>query len=225
MTLYLSRLALNGAASARSLIRLLNPDDPAMAADAHHRLIWSVFSDSHARKRDFLWRHDGRGRFMTLSARPPNASDLFLPPEVKAFEPQLRTGDRLHYLLRANATRTRRVDEGRSRRVDVVMDLLHKVPAGKERTEARQRLAAQAAESWMKGQGLKKGYAPLSTVTEGYSTLELGRRRREGATFGILDMRGEIEITDPAAFLAALAQGFGRAKAWGCGLMLIRRSG
>ena len=225
MTLYLSRLALNGAASARSLIRLLNPADPAMAADAHHRLIWSVFSDSHARKRDFLWRHDGRGRFMTLSARPPNASDLFLPPEVKAFEPQLRTGDRLHYLLRANATRTRRVDGGRSRRVDVVMDLLHEVPVGKERAEARQRLAAQAAESWMKGQGLKKGYAPLSTVAEGYSTLELGRRRREGATFGILDMRGEIEITDPAAFLAALAQGFGRAKAWGCGLMLIRRSG
>lgn len=225
MTLYLSRLALNRAASARSLIRLLNPADPAMAADAHHRLIWSVFSDSHARKRDFLWRHDGNGRFMTLSVRPPNASDLFLPPEVKAFEPQLRTGDRLHYLLRANATRTRRVEEGRSRRVDVVMDLLHEVPAGRERAETRQRLAAQAAEIWMKGQGLKKGYAPLSTVTEGYSTLELGQRRREGATFGILDMRGEIEITDPAAFLAALAQGFGRAKAWGCGLMLIRRAG
>lgn len=225
MTLYLSRLALNGAASARSLIRLLNPADPAMAADAHHRLIWSVFSDSHARKRDFLWRHDGRGRFMTLSVRPPNASDLFLPPEVKAFEPQLQTGDRLHYLLRANATRTRRDDGGRSRRVDVVMDLLHDVPAGKERAEARQRLASQAAETWMKGQGLKKGYAPISTVTEGYSTLELGRKRREGATFGILDMRGEIEITDPAAFLAALAQGFGRAKAWGCGLMLIRRAG
>ena len=109
--------------------------------------------------------------------------------------------------------------------MDVVMDLLHDVPAGKERAEARQRLASQAAETWMKGQGLKKGYAPLSTVTEGYSTLELGRKRREGATFGILDMRGEIEITDPAAFLAALAQGFGRAKAWGCGLMLIRRAG
>ena len=225
MTLYLSRLALNGAASARSLIRLLNPADTAMAADAHHRLIWSVFSDSHARKRDFLWRHDGRGRFMTLSTRPPNASDLFLPPQVRAFEPQLRTGDRLYYLLRANATRTRRFDRGRSHRVDVVMDLLHEVPAGKERSEARQRLAAQAAETWMKGQGLKKGYVPLSTVTECYSTLELGRRRRDGATFGILDMRGEIEITDPTAFLAALAQGFGRAKAWGCGLMLIRRAG
>ena len=224
MTLYLSRLTLNGAASARALMPLLNPSDPAIAADAHHRLIWSVFSDSGARKRDFLWRHDGKGRFMTLSARPPIENGLFLRPEFKAFEPQLRTGDRLHYVLRANATRTRRIDHDKSRRVDVVMDLLHEVPAGRGRAEARQRLAADAAAVWMKGQGHKKGYQPLSTVTEGYFTLEMGRKRREGATFGILDLRGEIEITDPAGFLTALAQGFGRAKAWGCGLMLIRRA-
>ena len=224
MTLYLSRLSLNSAASAKALMPLLNPTDPVKAADAHHRLIWSVFSDGRARKRDFLWRHDGKGRFMTLSERPPIENGLFLRPEFKAFEPQLRPGDRLHYVLRANATRSRRVDQGKSRRVDVVMDLLHEVPAGKGRAEARQRLAADAADAWMKGQGLKKGYRPLSTVTEGYFTLEMGRKRREGATFGILDLRGEIEITDPAEFLTALAQGFGRAKAWGCGLMLIRRA-
>ena len=33
-----------------------------------------------------------------------------------------------------------------------------------------------------------------------------------------------IEVTDPPAFLARLAAGFGRAKAFGCGLMLIRRA-
>jgi len=37
-------------------------------------------------------------------------------------------------------------------------------------------------------------------------------------------MTGALEIADPAAFLARLAQGFGRAKAFGCGLMLIRRA-
>ena len=42
--------------------------------------------------------------------------------------------------------------------------------------------------------------------------------------------RGELETElagafgdDPGAFLVALAAGFGRAKAFGCGLMLIRR--
>ena len=224
MTFYLSRLTLNGAASARALMPLLNPTQPAMAADAHHRLIWSVFSDSHTRNRDFLWRHDGKGRFMTLSARPPQASDLFLPPESKAFEPDLQVGDRLHYILRANATRARRVAPRQSQRVDVVMDMLRVVPPGPERAETRQILANEAATVWMEEQGTGKGFRPVNTVTEGYFTLELVRKRRQGATFGILDMSGEMEITDPAAFLPALAQGFGRAKAWGCGLMLIRRA-
>ena len=37
-------------------------------------------------------------------------------------------------------------------------------------------------------------------------------------------MSGEITITDPAAFLSKLPLGFGSAKAFGCGLMLIRRA-
>jgi len=40
---------------------------------------------------------------------------------------------------------------------------------------------------------------------------------------GVLDYEGILEITDPAAFTTAIARGFGRAKAFGCGLMLIRR--
>ena len=231
MTLYLSRLALNRDAPASALIPLLNPSDPGLAADAHHRLVWSVFSDGTKRKRDFLWRHEGQGRFLTLSARPPRASDLFQPPETKVFDPVLSTGDGLQFTLRANATKDRAVisrmtpdaRRGRSRRVDVVMDLLRTAPATAKRADVRGWVAQVAAEAWMDRQGAAKGFAPRSVMVEGYSTIEVGRQRRRGATFGILDMRGEIAVTDPSAFIAALAAGFGRAKAWGCGLMLIRR--
>jgi CRISPR system Cascade subunit CasE len=41
--------------------------------------------------------------------------------------------------------------------------------------------------------------------------------------FGVLDISGVLEVRDPARFLARLIQGFGRARAFGCGLMLIRR--
>ena len=232
MTLYLSRLTLNRSAPAAALMPLLNPSEPGQAADAHHRLIWSVFSDGKERRRDFLWRHDGRSRFFTLSGRPPRASGLFEAPETKAFDPDLRAGDRLQYTLRANATKDRaavsRMEKddrrGKSRRVDVVMDLMRVAPGGARRAEIRSSMAQIAAAAWMARQGAAKGFAPRSTVVEGYSTIELGRRRRQGATFGILDLRGEIEVTDPGAFLPALAAGFGRAKAWGCGLMLIRRA-
>ena len=231
MTLYLSRLTLNREASAAALLPLLNPREPGASADAHHRLIWSVFSDSPDRKRDFLWRFDGRDRFYTLSRRPPQSSSLFNPPETKVFAPVLRTGDRLQYTLRVNATKDRAAvsrmqkaaRRGKSRRVDVVMDLLLSAPEHRNRAGIRDRTAQTAAKAWIARQGTARGFEPRTTQVEGYSTIELGRRRGEGASFGILDLTGILAVTDPEAFLAALASGFGRAKAWGCGLMLIRR--
>lgn len=224
MNLYLSRLTLNREASAAALMPLLNPDDPDRAADAHHRLMWAVFSDSHARDRDFLWRFDGQGRFFALSARPPAPSDLFLPPECKAFEPALRGGDLLEFSLRANATRSVRVGQRKSERRDVVMDLLYDTPKS-ERAGKRNALAQQAAETWLDGQGARSGFRPLSVICEDYTTLEVARTdRRRPATLGVLDLTGRVEVTDPAIFLSRLARGFGRGKAWGCGLMLIRRA-
>lgn len=232
MTLYLSRLALNRAAPASALMPLLNPSEPSQAADAHHRLLWSVFSDSQDRRRDFLWRHEREGRFITLSRRPPQASDLFEPPETKVFDPDLRAGDRLQFTLRANATKDRaaisRMEKdarrGKSRRVDVVMDLMRLAAKSENRAELRSWMAQAAGEAWLARQGVAKGFTPLTTIVEGYSKIELGRGSGPGPTFGILDMRGEIEVAHPGAFLPALASGFGRAKAWGCGLMLIRRA-
>jgi CRISPR system Cascade subunit CasE len=40
---------------------------------------------------------------------------------------------------------------------------------------------------------------------------------------GVLDFEGMLVVEAPELFLASVAQGFGRAKAFGCGLMLIRR--
>lgn len=230
MTLYFSRLTLRRSSSAAALMPLLDPPEPGQAADAHHRLMWSVFSDDPGRERDFLWRYDGRGRFFTLSARAPAASDLFQPHETKVFEPRLSVGDRLQFKLRANATRDRAAasrgpkEQRKDRRVDIVMDGLHRAASGEvTRAGLRDRVAATVAVEWMRRQGSNRGFRPHLTAVEGYSTINLGRQRRQGATLGILDLVGSIEVTSPETFVSALAGGFGRAKAWGCGLMLIRR--
>jgi CRISPR system Cascade subunit CasE len=39
----------------------------------------------------------------------------------------------------------------------------------------------------------------------------------------VLDINGVLTVKDPERFLVALASGFGRARAFGYGLMLIRR--
>ncbi len=41
---------------------------------------------------------------------------------------------------------------------------------------------------------------------------------------GVLDYEGVLTVEDPVLFLSALTVGFGRARAFGCGLMLVRRA-
>lgn len=230
MTLYLSRLTVARDPAVSALSALLDPVADGARMDAHHRLLWSAFAGDPEAARDFLWRAEGKGRFLVLSARAPAPGPLFDPPEVRPFAPDLAAGDRLAFVLRANATRARK-GVGR---VDVVMDALHGVAKG-ERAAQRMALAQTAAEAWMAAQGERAGFAlspdpdrpghPMLAV-EDYSTVALPKagpphRRPQ---FGVLEMTGKLTVTDPAAFLAKLAAGFGRAKAFGCGLMLIRRA-
>jgi len=222
MTLYLSRLRLSVAPSVQALDALLNPVGEGPRLDAHHRLIWAAFADGPDRERDFLWREDGKASFFTLSARPPAPNDL-LEVDVKKFAPVLLAGDRLDFTLRANATRDRK---GKGR-VDVVMDALHTLPSG-ERAEQRMEIARREGAAWLARQGERSGFRALRVEVGDYSVAALPNhkgRRKGQPQFGILDLSGVLEVADPAVFLAKLASGFGRARAFGCGLMLIRRAG
>ncbi|ALG89310.1 MAG: type I-E CRISPR-associated protein Cas6/Cse3/CasE [Confluentimicrobium sp.] len=222
--IYLSRVRLSRDPQVAALDALLDPAQGGARADAHHRLIWSLFAGDPTAERDFLWRAEGEGAFIVQSVCPPQTSPLFEPPEIREHAPDLRPGDRLSYLLRANATRDLRGEK--RNRVDIVMHRLHGLPKA-DRNARRLDLAAEAASEWMAGQGARAGFEALRTQVQHYQTLTLpghrGKRRGE-PRFGILDLTGEIAVTDPKAFLAKLAQGFGRAKGFGCGLMLIRRA-
>jgi CRISPR system Cascade subunit CasE len=234
MTLYLSRLTVNREAGNAALIPLLDPSDRGKAMDANHRLLWTLFGDTPDRNRDFLWRAAGRGLFFTLSRRPPASHPLFLPPETKLLELNLSPGDKLVFVLRANATKDRAAvsrlrpgsRNGKSRRVDLVMDLLHDMPSG-ERAAARAGLAHRAAEEWLSRQGELSGFALDGLTKADYTAVPLPRQKgpRTGqAQLGVLDLAGQISVTEPTTFVCRLGQGFGRAKAFGCGMMLIRRT-
>lgn len=223
MTLSLSRLRIASRPSIEALSRLISPDEAGARRGAHHRLIWSAFADGPDRQRDFLWREEEPGVFFTLSQRPPRAIDLFEPPEVKPFDPQLTKADRLAFRLRANATRSRK-GVGR---VDVVMDALHALPR-QDRAEVRDAVAQREGVAWLTRQGDGAGFGVLDASVTSYTTETLPDERgprRNAPRFGILDFEGLIEVSNPELFVAKLSQGFGRAKAFGCGLMLIRRAG
>jgi CRISPR system Cascade subunit CasE len=234
--LHLSRLALRRDAAVAALAPLLLPDDADARVGGAHHLLWTLFADGPDRRRDFLWRDDagpgGRGRvFHVLSRRPPVDRLGLFDLDISEFAPALAPGDRLQFRLRANATVAVATDErpARGRRVDVVAHALARLTP-EERRASRHDVMQAAGRDWLAAQGRRAGFVPAgggdqpAVAVDGADWRVLARPGARPATFAVLDFSGIVEVADPPVFLAALAAGFGRAKAFGCGLMLIRRA-
>jgi len=224
--LWLSRVSLRRDSRAvAALSRILVPKGEAARMAASHHLVWSLFGDSAHRNRDFLWREETPGRFLTLSARPPSEAEGLFAVESKVFAPSLAAGDRLTFALRANPVVSRGAPgSGRGKRHDVVMDALRHIPR-EERAEHRLRLVATAGQAWLAAQGERHGFALEGVpACDGYEAVQLPRQgQKKPMRFSQIDFTGRLRVTEPDLFTESLAQGFGKAKAFGCGLMLIRR--
>lgn len=235
--LYLSRARL--VATHARLGPVLFPDEPSRRIAVAHRLVWTMFS-TDATLRPFLYREEAsslavgraaRCAFFILSQQPPGDGGGLFMVETKPFSPQLSPGDRLRFSLRANPTvqRSETVDGKRiTRRHDVVMHALHSL-APPARSAARSSIIREAGLAWLERQGGNSGFRipdPARVSVDGYEQFLVdpeGRRRGARAVHSRLEFDGELEVIDPAAFVARLASGFGRAKAFGNGLMLIRK--
>ena len=240
--LFLTRARMRRHVPADALRALLLPDDAGRRAGAGHRLVWTLFADTPDRARDFLWRETDAGTFYILSRREPaDAHAIFDLDPSKPFAPALATGDRLAFSLRANATVAKKAQgRARGKPVDVVMAAIRSLPEG-ERAGARIAAVACEGRRWLESQGARCGFSlapaldddadgvdeegaprPALRVT-GYRTLRVEHRGSD-ARLGVLDFDGVLEVQDPERFVESVARGFGRAKAFGCGLMLIRRA-
>ena len=224
---YFSQAHLKRNASVKALSPLLLGDGERSLHPGHH-LVWSLFAEGSSGRRDFLWREtDRRGDFLILSERKPkDAHGLFDICAPKLFAPALAAGDRLCFSLRANPV-VRRYDAARDRSIkhDVVMDGLRGHPGG-ARAEHRFEAMRKRGFAWLEGQGAKAGFLVEATRVrvDGYRQHKVSRKRAGTMAFSTLDFDGVLEVGDPAAFLAGVTRGFGAAKAYGCGLMLIRRA-
>jgi CRISPR system Cascade subunit CasE len=233
--LFLSRARLKRDPSVAALAPLLLPDGGGPRAHAAHRLVWSLFADEPQGARPFLFRElqpsgarGGGSELLILSkgCRPRADGPLF-EVDSKDFAPLLSRGDRLAFSLRANATVAGK-KEGTSKRSDIVMHALHDIPRD-ARAGAREAATLDAARRWLAGQGERAGFRldedeEVALRVTAYDVWRFPRLGPNGR-LGVLDLDGVLEVIEPAAFLAHLADGFGRAKSFGCGLMLIRRAG
>lgn len=215
----------------RRLISLLSGD-----AYANHQLLWRLFGDSA--QRSFLFRQEieqdqlspdqaprGLPLFYVLSDQMPAAVPGLLEMEAKPFSPVLATGDRLAFRLRANPTISRKTETGRSVRHDVLMDAKIRCrQQGVDRPDEVRRCMDEAAVRWLESRSENAGFS-LESVPQlsGYRQ-HANKRKGTEIRFSSIDYEGVLSITDPAVFQEALCQGLGRSKAFGCGLLMVRRA-
>ncbi len=197
--------------------------------DMGHRLVWTLFARGENQKRSFLWRQIEAGSYMLLSAEEPRDETGLWRIQSKRFAPELEPGDRLAFSLRANPAVAARVPGQRGKRTDAVM---HAKRPAKER-EARGLPVPDATErenaalDWLFSREAKIGvrFIREACSAPGYDVIKAGASGNGGAiSFAAVDYDGILEVRDPALFVARVAAGIGKAKAYGCGLMLIRRA-
>lgn len=207
-----------------------------------HQWLWRFFPSPVGTERDFLFRRRDTGggpHFYVVSQRMPKPASEAWQVRCREYRPQVPSGARLSFELRANPVVSRTGENG-SKRHDVVMDAKKVLLSARgltnwkawkpERTTPDGRsdpppplyeLVHTACSDWLISRGEQYGFAPEENSLSVAAYQQHGGKR-DGLRFSTVDLAGELIVTDAERFARALANGIGRAKAFGCGLLLVR---
>lgn len=194
-------------------------------AYAEHQWLWRFFLSEAGTVRDHIFRRADQGqamRFYVVSKRPPVPFSDAWSVRTRPYAPRLQDGDELEFELRANPVVTRQHGDGKNRRHDVVMDAKKRAKMEDSKAPSGYSLVRSACTAWLCQQGQRHGFQvdEDSLSVDGY-TQHVGKE--DQLRFSSVDFRGVLQVTDQQAFAEMLTSGLGHAKAFGCGLMLVRR--
>jgi CRISPR system Cascade subunit CasE len=214
-----------------------------------HQWLWRFFAAEPGSVRDFLFRRrDGEGSmpgFYVVSARKPQSFSAAWQVQCRDYEPQLQEGQHLAFELKANPVMTYTVN-GKSRRDDVVMQEKTRLLAERgfkrwadwpdmdETKPSLYELVQARCLDWLERRAERSGFRLVTRELHGQDNRIETAVRVDGyakhrdeyrhISFSTVDFTGELEVTDATAFRKSLFNGIGHAKAFGCGLLLVRRA-
>lgn len=210
--MYLSKITLYTSGLAPSqLLQLVNRGEYVM-----HQWLWDLFPGQQ--QRQFLYRREelqGAFRFFVLSLQVPAQSDIFTV-ETSAFTPDLASGQQLRFSLRANPTVCKA-----GKRHDLLMEAKFRLRGQVEASEIWSH-QQQAAQDWLARQGEQSGFGVEQVIVDAYRQQIIRKEKSRVIQFSSVDYSGVLTVNEPARFLRQLALGYGKSRAFGCGLMLIK---
>jgi len=138
--------------------------------------------------------------------------------ESKVYSPQVSEGERLNFIVKAEVSKSRSVKGKRGERFDPIM------AERNESGRAYSEISLDVGRSWLERTGAKNGFALKELQRAEYEQIKFVKKgQRRNVRLTALDLEGLLEVTDADVFKQALVQGLGRGKAFGLGLLLVRR--
>ena len=206
-----------------------------------HQLIWKGFPDlpRNSETTPFLYRHDEHSAehcVLVQSVMRPDWSAIAdgtdAPlAQMREFDPSvLKSGTRLRFFVRANPVVRRQGYEDRA-------DRKHRgrhIAVGSDRTQQAKRLGVpvdtiptreEQLLAWLQRKGAEGGFdVAYATVGPNHDALVKRPGGDTPMTFTTVDFDGILVVREPATFAATVANGIGRGKAFGFGLLSVKRA-
>ena len=219
----------------------------AQTSYAEHQWLWKFFPSDKDQARDFIFRRHEIGqipRFYVVSQRAPKIFSEAWQVQSRVYDPQLQEGQRLSFQLRANPAINKKNEAGKPQRHDVVMQAKKQLLAehgfskeakwGDWKDESSKPLLYELVQKhcavWLDSVAEKNGFE-IARADDDAPQLQVdsyGQNRASKSDhdirFSAVDFSGELLVTNPELFQQALFNGIGHAKAFGCGLLLVRRA-
>ncbi len=197
---------------------------------AVHQLLWNLFPNDGDKKRDFLfYKNDSNGlpSFLLVSKEQPLETEA-LSVETKKYSPQISEGQKLSFTLVANPVVSRKTEgKKNSLKHDVWMDAKKRAKKIGLSGPSLHKECEKASKDWLIRQGNRCGFTLTndSVLVDGYmQNCFYKSPKGKPVRFSSVHYEGLLTVTDPELFVTMLGDGIGKSKAFGCGLMLVRRA-
>lgn len=223
--MYMSKISLSRRPEFFNLIQKKGASD----SYAVHQLLWDLFPNDGTKKRDFLFhKHENSGlpQFFIVSGTEPIAY-RGINVETKLYTPKLKSGQQLAFTLVANPVVARKTEGKRhSIKHDVWMDAKKQAKDMNLNLQEQKEYCEKKTKEWLISRAEKHGFSvgKNSIIIDGYLQHHLYKRNNpKPLRFSSVHFEGILTVIDPEIFCNTLYYGIGKSKAFGCGLLLVKR--
>ena len=196
-----------------------------------HQILWNLFDKDPTAKRDFLYRklnEKGNIKYYLLSHRKPfDRKSIWNIDGPKIYKPNLKKDQKLFFMLRANPT-VHSSNHG-GKRHDVVMNKktqmgFKNLPLSKK--PPLHKLISDSCIKWLNKKSNSNGFSfnEKEIMVDGYQKIRIYKVNKPNIFYSAVDFKGFLTVLEPEIFKSVLEKGIGKSKAFGCGLMLVKRA-